>query len=106
MKAWSHSSFQLALLAPLRVIKNGFNKSVKQDMNRPRAASWPVNYCTPFLEVGTWESIIALNWIGLASISLWVTIKPKNLPELTPNAHFKGLSFMLYFCNSSKASYR
>ena len=40
------------LLAPLRVIKNGFNRSVKLDMNRSRAASRLVSCCTPFLEVG------------------------------------------------------
>ena len=39
----------------------------------------------------------------MASIPLYVTIKPKNLSELTPNAHLKGLGFILYFRNSSKA---
>ena len=47
---------------------------------------------------------MALSWIGLASNPLYVTIKPRNLPELTLNAHFKGLSFMLCLCNSSKVS--
>ena len=32
--------------------------------------------------------------MGLASILLCVTMKPRNLPELTPNAHFRGLSFI------------
>ena len=45
---------------------------------------------------------MALSWMGLASIPLCVTIKPRNLPELTPNAHFKGLSFMLCLRNNSK----
>ena len=49
---------------------------------------------------------MALSWMGLASIALCVTIKPKNLPELTPNTHFKGLSFMLCLHNSSKVSRR
>ena len=47
---------------------------------------------------------MALSWMGLASIPLYVTIKPRNLPELTPNAHFKGLSFMLCLRNNSKVS--
>ena len=47
---------------------------------------------------------MALSWMELASIPFCVTIKPKNLPELTPNVHFKGLSFMLYLRNSSKVS--
>ena len=34
---------------------------------------------------------MALSWMGLAPIPLRVTIKPRNLPELTPNAHFKEL---------------
>ena len=47
---------------------------------------------------------MALSWKGLASIPLFVTIKPRNLPELTPNTHFKGLSFMLCLHNDSKVS--
>ena len=47
---------------------------------------------------------MALSWMGLASIPLCVTIKPKNLPELTPHAHFKGLSFMFCLRNNSKVS--
>ena len=38
MKAWSHSIFQSVCLAFFRVVKNGFNRSVKREMNRPRAA--------------------------------------------------------------------
>ena len=60
-KAWSHSIIQLVCLAPLRVVKNGFNRSVKREMNRPMAANWPVNYCTPFLKVGVCDSIMALS---------------------------------------------
>ena len=47
---------------------------------------------------------MALSWMGLAFIPLYVTIKPKILPELTLNAHFKGLSFMLCLHNSLKVS--
>ena len=47
---------------------------------------------------------MALSWMGLASIPLCVTIKSKNLPELTLNAHFKGLIFMSYLRNNSKVS--
>ena len=49
---------------------------------------------------------MALSWMGLASIPLRVTIKPRNLPELTSNAHFKGLSFMPCLRNSLKVSYK
>ena len=47
---------------------------------------------------------MVLSRVGLAFIPLCVTIKPKNLPELTPNAHFKGLSFMMCLYNNSKVS--
>ena len=47
---------------------------------------------------------MALSWMGLASITLHITIKPRNLSELTQNEHFKGLSFMLCLRNSSKVS--
>ena len=50
MRALSNSSFHPAWLAPLRVTKNGFGRSVNREMNRPRAANWLVSYCTIFLE--------------------------------------------------------
>ena len=48
---------------------------------------------------------MALSLIGLASIPLCITKKPKNLLEHIPNAHFRGLSFMPYVRNNSKVSY-
>ena len=45
VRASSHSSFHPAWLAPLRVTKNGFRRSVNREMNRPRAANRPVNCC-------------------------------------------------------------
>ena len=47
---------------------------------------------------------MALSWMRLASIPLYVNIKPKIFPELTPKAHFKGLSFMSCLRSSSKVS--
>ena len=104
MKAWSYSIFQSVGLASFRVVKNDFNLFVKQEMNRRRVANQPVSCCTPFLEVRIRDSIIALSCIGLASIPLCVTIKPKNLLELTPNAHFRGLSFISFVHSNSKVS--
>ena len=60
-RASSHSSFHPAWLAPLRVAKKGFRRSVNREINRPRAANWPVNYCTPFLEARAGDSKIALS---------------------------------------------
>ena len=39
VRALSHSSFHPTRLAPLRVTKNGFRRSINQEMNRPRAAN-------------------------------------------------------------------
>ena len=48
---------------------------------------------------------MAQSLIGLASIPICVTKKPKNLLKHIPDAHFRGLSFMPYVHNSSKVSY-
>ena len=61
VRALSHSSFHPTQLAPLRVTKNGFRRSVNREMNRPRAANRPVSYYTPFLETGARDSKIALS---------------------------------------------
>ena len=60
MRALSHSLFHLTWLAPLRVTNNYFRRFVNQEMNRPRVANLPVNYCTPFLEAGVGDSKIDL----------------------------------------------
>ena len=61
VRALSHSSFHPVWLAPLRVIMNGFRRSVNREMNCPRATNRPVNYCNPFLEAGAGDSKIALS---------------------------------------------
>ena len=61
MKASSHSLFHLSWLAPLRVAKNGFRRSINLEMNRPRAASRPIRCCTHFLETGAGDYKIALS---------------------------------------------
>ena len=61
MRALSHSSFHPAWLAPFRVTKNSFRRSVNRDMNRPRATNRPVSCCTPFLEARAGDSKIALS---------------------------------------------
>ena len=61
VRASLHSSFHWSWLAPLRVAKNGFKRSVNREINRPRTANWPVNCCTPFLEAGAGDSKMALS---------------------------------------------
>ena len=51
IRAWSYSVSHPARLAPFKVVENGFNRSVKREMNHPRVAKQPISYCTPFLVV-------------------------------------------------------
>ena len=96
MNARSHSSFHSARLAPLRVVKKGFKRSVNREIKHPRAANRPVSCWIPFLEMGAGDCKMALSYAELASIPLWVTINPRNWSALTPKAHFKGFSFIPY----------
>ena len=106
MNARSHSSFHSARLAALRVAKKGFKRSVNREIKRPRVANRPVSCWIPFLEVGADDYKMALSCAGLASIPLWVTIKPRNRSGLTPKAHFKGLSFIPYSLRRSNVCWR
>ena len=106
MNARLHSSFHSSWLAPLRVAKKGFKRSVNREIKRPRAASRPVSCWIPFLELGAGDCKMALSYAELASIPLWVTIKPRNRPALTPKAHFKGFSFMPYSLRRSNVCWR
>ena len=104
--ALSHSSFHSARLAPLKVVKKGFSRSVNREIKRPRAANRPVSCWIPFLELGAGYYRMALSCAGLVSIPLCVTMKPRNRPALTPKAHFRGLSFIPYFLRRSKVCWR
>ena len=70
IKAQPHSSFHPVRLDPLRVAKNGFKRSMNQEINRPKEANRPVNCCTSFLELEAGDSRMALSWERLASIPL------------------------------------
>ena len=70
MNARSHSVFHLARLAPLRVVKKGFKRSVNREIKHPRAANRPVSCWTPFLEVGAGDCKMTLSCEGLVSIPL------------------------------------
>ena len=106
MNARSHSSFHSARLAPLRVEKKGFKRFVNREMKHPRASNQPVSCWIPFLELGTGDCKMTLSCAGLASIPLWVTREPRNRLALTPNAHFKGFSFIPYSLRRSNVSWR
>ena len=106
VNAWSHSSFHSARSAPLRVVKKGFKRSVNREIKRARAANRPVSCLIPFLGLGASDCKMALSYTRLASIPLWVTIKRRNRPALTPKAHFEGFNFMPYFLRRSNVCWR
>ena len=106
MNARSHSSFHSAWLAPLRVVKKGFSRSMDREIKRPRAANRPISRWISFLELGVGDYKMALSCARFASIPFCVTIKPRNLPALTPKAHFWGFSFIPYSRRRSKACWR
>ena len=106
MNARSHSSFHSAWLALLRVVKKSFKRSVNREIKRPRSANRPVSCWIPFLELGAGDYKMASNCARLASIPLWVTIKPRNRPTLTPKTHFKGFSFIPYSLRRSNVCWR
>ena len=104
--ARSHSSFHSARLTPLRVVKKGFKRSMNREIKCPREANRPVSCWIPFLKLGVDDCKMALSYVGLASIPLWVTVKPRNRSALTPKAHFKGFSFISYSLGRSNACWR
>ena len=61
IKARSHSSFHPTRLAPFKAAKNGFKRSVNQEINHPKAANRPVSRYTFFLELGAGNSRMALS---------------------------------------------
>ena len=69
-RASSHSSFHPARLAPLRVAKNFFRRSINREINRSRAVNRLVNCYTFFLVAGVGDSRIALSLAELASMPL------------------------------------
>ena len=49
---------------------------------------------------------IALQFLGFASMPRWVSIKPKNFPPSTSNAHLSGLNLMPWLWRAWKTSRR
>lgn len=102
--ASSHSAVH-SIFLPFPIIwKKEWHLSVVLEMNRFRATSFPVRLYTSLISRGDLIYVIAHIFFGLASIPRWLTMNPKNFPEHTPNAHFSGLSFIIYLFSNSKVS--
>jgi len=57
-------------------------------------------------EMDVRRPMIALHFSGLASMSRWVSMNPRNLPRSTPNTHLSGLRQRLYWRNAEKIAER
>jgi hypothetical protein len=90
---------QVRLVCPLelvrlfRSLKKGRPFSPSLLIKRPRAAIIPVSFMTSFFPVGRFILRMASTLVGFASMTRWLTMKPRSLPEGTPKMHFSGLSF-------------
>ena len=73
-------------------------------MNRFRVANFRVRLCISLSVRGDFISMTGKIFLGFASITLWLTMNPKNFPKLTLNTHFYEFSFILYLISSSKVS--
>ena len=98
----SHLSSHKNLLLPFSESKKGRHLSVALEINLLRAATLPVKLWTSFILLGDLMLMRACIFSGLASILQWLTIKPKNFLEATPNAHFNGFSFIRYLLRIAK----
>ena len=64
----------------------------------------PMRHCTSLMLVGLHISMIALHFSGLASMSRWVSMNPRNLPRSTLKTHLSGLRRRLYCLNAKKTA--
>jgi len=69
---------------------------VALEINLLSAATFPFRLCISHRMAGILMSLRVLTCLGLASILLACTIKPKNFPDETPNEHFRGFGFIPY----------
>ena len=80
--------------------------SPRREMNRLRAARQPMTFYTPFRSRIGPIRVMAETFSGLDSMPHWETIKPKSMPQGTPNTHFSGLSFTPLALRQSNAILR
>jgi hypothetical protein len=62
-------------------------------MNLFRAAIQLVSFCTSLIVAGAPMSVMAVIFIGLASIPRLLMMNPSNFPDGTPKMNLVGLSF-------------
>ena len=102
----SHDSFYSNCCAPFNNVYKGLAFSASFGRNLERVASLLFSLCTSFNELGLVILRIASHLSGLASIPLYVTMNPKNLPAMTPKKHFWGFNSILWALILSKTLVR
>jgi len=96
-KVYLYSSLYWNLSAFFNTFMIGLIFSANFGKNLDRDVSLPTTLCTSFRVVGLCIFNMVEHLSGLASIALWVSMKPKNFPPSTINTHFVGFSLMLNF---------
>jgi len=102
----SQSSFDVNLADFLSSCMMGWVCSASLGRKREMAVRRPMRCCTSLTLVGLHISMIALHFSGLASMSRWVSMNPRNLPRSTLNTHLSGLRRRLYCRNAEKTTDR
>jgi hypothetical protein len=62
-------------------------------MNLFKDAMHPVSFFTSLMQVGAFMLVMVEIFLGLASMSRWLMMKPSSFPEGTPKMHLLGLSY-------------
>jgi len=84
----------------------GWVCSASLGRKREMVVRQPMRRWTSLIVVGLCISMMALHFLGLASMSRWVNIKPRNLPRSTSNTHLSGLRRRLYWHSAEKTTDR
>ena len=85
---------------------NGWQRSAKFDMNLLIYAKNPCKPRSSLRFLGSGMSWMALTLAWSILMPRCRIIKPKNLPEVTPNAHLSGFILSWHFRNLSKICWR
>jgi len=105
-KASSHSLLHWNLFTFFNVFTIGYIFSANLGKNRDWDVSLPTRLYTSFKVAGLCVSRMVEHLSGLASIPLWVSMKPKNFPPSTPNTHFVGFNLMWNLRSRPNTSFR
>jgi len=105
-KICSQSSVQVNWVDFFRSWTMGWVCSASLGRKREMAVRRPMRRWTSLMVAGLRISIIALHFLGLASMPRWVNINPRNLPPSTPNTHLSGLRQRLYWRSTEKTAER